>query len=377
MSIRKTFGYAALVLSVVLVSGCSREVTVKIGLIAPMSGELAQYGKDMARGAQVAIDELHGEAFRINNKRANFELVIEDDQAKPEVGKQAAKRLVDKGVVAVFGHFNSGVSIAASQIYADAGIPQLSVSTNPAYTRRGLKTTFRITADDIQQGLVLGRMMSDKLRLKSVFMTDDKTTFGVGLADEVAKVFKAKGSEAPRESLDPKMTDFAPLMEKIKAANADAVFFGGDEGVGLPLLKALRASGSTAVFIAGDAMCDASFLKKAAGLADQGFYCTLAGVPPSWLAEGIGFTQAYRAKHKTAPGSYASLAYTGMHVFAQAMQEARSVEPATFLPVMAKGSYDGKIQGIVEFDAKGDIKDGTVVIFEAVKGALTERKSLN
>jgi branched-chain amino acid transport system substrate-binding protein len=377
MSISKTVGYVTLAFSLALASGCSREITVKIGVVAPMSGDLAQYGKDMARGAQIAVDELHAEAFRINNKRANFELVIEDDQAKAEVGKAAAQRLVDQGVVAVFGHFNSGVSIAASPIYAKAGIPQLSVSTNPLYTRNNMKTAFRITADDIQQGLTLGRMMSDKLHVKSAFMADDKTLFGVGLADEVGKVFKAKGIDVPRESLDPKTTDYGPVIEKIKAAKADAVFFGGDEGVGLPLLKALRASGSTAYFVAGDAMCDISFLKKADHLADQGFYCTLAGVPPSWLAEGIGFTQAYRTKHKTAPGSYASLAYTGIHVFAQAMQEARSSEPATFLPVMAKGSYDGKIQGIVEFDAKGDIKDGTVVVFESVKGVLTERKNLN
>jgi branched-chain amino acid transport system substrate-binding protein len=367
---------ALTVVSLTLLAGCSREVTVKIGLAAPMTGDLKQYGQDMKKGAEVAMAELHEEAFRINNKRAKFELIVEDDKANAETGKAAAQRLVDAGVVAVFGHFNSGVSIAASGIYAKAGIPQLSVSTNPKYTRQGLKTTFRITADDIQQGLALGRLMSDKLRVKTALMYDDKTPFGVGLVDEVVKVFKEKGGEVPRESLDPKTPDYGPIAEKIKAANADAVFFGGDETVGLPLLKALRASGSTAFFIAGDAMCDASFVKKAAGLADQNYYCTLAGVPPSWLAEGINFTKAYKAKFNTPPGSYASLAYTGIHVFAQAMQEARSADPAEYLKVMAKGSYDGKIQGIVEFDAKGDVKDGTVVIFESVKGVLTERKSL-
>lgn len=367
---------AVTVLSLTLLAGCSREVTVKIGLTAPMSGDLKQYGLDMKNGAEVAIAELHEEAFRINNKRAKFELVVEDDKANPEQGKIAAQKLLDAGVVAVFGHFNSGVSIPASSIYAKAGVPQLSVSTNPKYTRQGLKTTFRITADDTQQGFALGRLMSEKLRVKVPLMFDDKTPFGVGLVDEVAKVFMEKGMAVPRESLDPKTADYGPIVEKIKAANADVVFFGGDETVGLPLLKALRAGGSTAVFIVGDAMCDISFVKKAQGLADQSFYCSLAGVPPSWLAEGISFTNAYKAKFNAAPGSYASLAYTGIHVFAQAMQEARSTEPEVYRPVMAKGSYDGKIQGIVEFDAKGDVKDGTVVIFESVGGILTERKNL-
>jgi branched-chain amino acid transport system substrate-binding protein len=331
----------------------------------------------MVRGAQIAIDELHKESFRINDKRAKFELVVEDDKASKEVGPVAAQRLVDAGVVGVFGHFNSGVSIAAAPIYAKAGIPQLSVSTNPKYTRLGLKTTFRITADDIQQGAALGRLMGDKLRVQSVFLIDDTTLFGIGLREEVEKAFKAKSLKPPSESIDPSTKDYGPVIEKIKAASADAVFFGGDEGVGLPFLKALRESGSTAIFVVGDAMCDESFLVKAKGLVEQGFFCTLAGVPPSWLAEGINFTQAYKETHKVVPGSYASLAYTGIQVFAQAMQEARSVEPATYMPVMAKGSYDGKIQGLVEFDGKGDVKDGTVVIFEAVKGKLLERKNLN
>lgn len=361
--------------AVCFISGCSRQTTVKIGLVAPMTGELAQYGNDMKRGAQVALDEMESEGFRINNKRAKFELIVEDDKANPEAGKAAAQRLVDAGAMAVFGHFNSGVSIAAAPIYAKAGIPQLSVSTNPKYTRMNIPTAFRLTADDIQQGAALGRLINDKLRAKSVFLTDDRTTFGVGLTAEVAKIVKSKGGMPPSESIDPKTADYGPIIEKIKAVNADVVFFGGDEGVGLPLLKALRAAGVSAVFVAGDAMCDASFIKKANNLADQAFYCTLAGVPPSWLAEGIGFTQAYRAKYNVAPGSYPSLAYTGMHVFAQAMQEARSTEAAVFMPVLAKGQFDGKIQGIVEFDAKRDIKDGTVVIFEAVKGVLTERKN--
>ena len=135
--------------AVFLASACSRQVTVKIGVVGPMSGPLAAFGKDMAKGAEVAMDEMNKDAFIVGGKRAHFELLVEDDKASADEGKAAAKRLIDAGVVAVFGHLNSGVSIAAAPLYAAAGIPQLSVSTNPKYTRMGLKTTFRITADDI------------------------------------------------------------------------------------------------------------------------------------------------------------------------------------------------------------------------------------
>ncbi|WP_338845405.1 branched-chain amino acid ABC transporter substrate-binding protein [Massilia sp. W12] len=363
-------------------SACSRSVDVKIGLVAPMSGSLGQYGKDMEQGAQVALDELMSESFRIDGKKVNFILVTRDDKADRETGKKMAQELVNEGVVAVFGHFNSGVSIEAAPIYAKAGIPQLSPSTNPKYTRMGLKTTFRITADDIQQGASLGRLIAEKLRAKSVFMVDDKTLFGVGLAEEVKKKLDEAGIKPGYESVDGKNASYSyiDLVGKIKAANPDVVFFGGDEGVGLPLLKNMREQGVNALFVAGDAMCDASFIqnidKVAKGAADQNFYCSIAGVPPSWLAAGISFTQLYNTKYKAQPGTYSTLAYTGMNVFAEAMQTARSTDPKVWLDTLAKGAFDGKIQGTVEFDQKGDVKDGTVVIFESIKGKLTEKRNL-
>jgi branched-chain amino acid transport system substrate-binding protein len=358
---------------------CSRQTDVKVGVVAPMSGALAQYGKDIVQGAQIAADELNNEHFAIDGKRANFQLVVEDDKADPEEGKKAAQRLIDAGVSAVFGHFNSGVSIPAASIYAKAGIPQLSVSTNPKYTRMDLPTTFRLTADDIQQGAMLGKLASDKLRGKSIFLVDDKTTFGIGLIDEVQKVLGAKSIKPPHESVDPKLAkdaDYAALVQKITDSNADIVLFAGDEAVGIPLLKALRRAVSTAKFVVADAMCDQSTIKHAEGFADNNYYCTIAGVPPSWLSTGIAFTELYKAKYNGEPGAYSTLAYDGIHVFAQAMQEAASNKPEVFLPFMKKTSFDGKVQGTVEFDGKGDIKDGTVVIFQSIGGQLTEQRAM-
>ena len=363
-----------MIAALLLLGACSRQVTVKIGVVAPMTGPLAQYGKDIANGAQVAVDELNSDHFSINRKRARFELVVEDDKASPEEGKAAARRLIDAGVVAVFGHFNSGVSIAAAPLYAEAGIPQLSVSTNPKYTRMGLKTTFRITADDIQQGATLARLISEKLRARSMYVVDDRTTFGIGIADEVEHNVKIK-QRPLRESIDGKSANYAELAQKIVAANADTVFFGGDEAVGLPLLKALRKAGSMVRFVVADAMCDASTLKGADGSANSNYYCTIAGVPPSWLSSGIGFMDMYKAKFGT-PGAYSTLSYDGIHILAQAMQEAGAITPETYLPVLAKGSFSGKIQGAIEFDSKGDIKDGTVVIYQSIGGQLIEQRNL-
>ncbi|WP_158597860.1 branched-chain amino acid ABC transporter substrate-binding protein [Noviherbaspirillum saxi] len=361
--------------AILFLGACSRQVSVKIGVVAPMSGPLAQYGKDIANGAQVAVDELNSDYFSIRGKRARFELVVEDDKASPDEGKLAAQKLIDSGVVAVFGHFNSGVSIAAAPLYAGAGIPQLSASTNPKYTRMGLKTAFRITADDIQQGATLARLIGEKLKAKSLYIVDDRTTFGLGIADEVERMVKSATLKASRDNVDPKSADYAALVKKITDAQADTVFFGGDEAAGVPLLKALRAAGSTARFVGADAMCDASTLKAAGGTANSNYYCTIAGVPPSWLSSGIAFTDIYKSKYG-APGAYSTLSYDGIHILAQAMQQAGSIDPKEYLPTLAKGSFSGKIQGSIEFDEKGDIKDGTVVIYQSIGGQLVEQRNL-
>lgn len=366
---------AGILAALALLGACSREVTVKIGVAGPMSGPLAQYGKDMAHGAEVAVDELNKDYFMINGKRAHFELAIEDDKASPQEGILAAKRLIDAKVAAVFGHFNSGVTIAAAPLYASAGIPQLSVSTNPKYTRMGLKTAFRITADDIAQGAALGTLIQKKLHPKSVYLIDDGTLFGTGLAEEVIKTVKRANIPIQQDSVDGASVDFAQLAQKIIDANANVVFFGGDEATGMPLLKALRQAGSSAKYVVGDAMCDASTIKNAQGSGDNNFYCSIAGVPPSWLSAGIAFTEIYKTRFG-APGAYSALAYDGIHLFAQAMQRANTTDPKTYLPEISRESFNGKIQGSLSFDEKGDIRDGTIVIFESIDGKLTEKRNL-
>lgn len=365
----------AVLTTVLLACACSRQIDVKIGVAAPITGPQAKSGLSLAQGAQIAVDELNEDGFFIKGKRAHFELFIEDDKANPEEGKLAAKRLIDKGVVAVFGHLNSGVTIPAAPIYAAAGIPQMSVSTNPKYTRLGLKTAFRIAADDIEQGATLGRIATGKLKSKNVFVVDDGSLFGTGLVVEVNKVLEAKKVVATKASVDIKTANYKELVEKINTAGADVVIYGGDEPVGLALLKEMRSSGNTAKFITGDTMCDGISIKNAAGNADRDYFCTVAGVPPSWLSGGVAFVQKYNAKFGE-PGTMSSISYDGIHVFAQAMQRAGSTDPAVYLPEMKKASFDGKIQGSIEFDEKGDLKDASVVIFETIGGKLVELSNL-
>src|SRR5690606_38539201 len=101
----------------------------------------------------------------IDGKPTTLELLAEDDAGDPKQGTAAATKLVDAKVAGVIGHLNSGTTIPASQIYNDAGIPQISPSaTNPQYTRQGYAGVFRMVADDVHLGGTLGKYAVESLK---------------------------------------------------------------------------------------------------------------------------------------------------------------------------------------------------------------------
>src|SRR5918999_5429313 len=174
------------------------QATIRIGFASPLTGPQAHYGIDNRNGAQMAIDELNARGTALGGKPVKFELVAEDDQADPKPGTIVAQRLVDAGIRGMVGHFNSGVTLPASRIYHDAGIPQLSVSTNPKYTRQGYKTAFRLMADDDKQGSKLGEHAVRRMGLKRLAVIDDRTAYGQGLADAFAAAVKSAGGEVAK-----------------------------------------------------------------------------------------------------------------------------------------------------------------------------------
>ena len=201
---------------------------VRIGFASPLTGPQAHYGADNLNGARMAIDALNARGALIGKNAVRFELIPEDDQADPKTGTIVAQRLADAGVRGVVGHFNSGVTIPASRIYNDAGIPQISVSTNPKYTRQGYATAFRIMADDDKQGAMLGEFAVRRLGFASVAVVDDRTAYGQGLADAFAGAVKSAGARVvKREYVSDKDFDFRAVLTVLKSVSPPAVFFAG------------------------------------------------------------------------------------------------------------------------------------------------------
>ncbi|WP_085317867.1 branched-chain amino acid ABC transporter substrate-binding protein [Derxia lacustris] len=353
----------------------AQEVVVKIGHVAPMSGGQAHLGKDNEWGAKLAIDDLNKAGVTIGGKKVKFRLISEDDGADPRQGTAVAQKLVDEKVVGVVGHLNSGTSIPASKIYYDAGIPQISPSsTAPKYTQQGFNTTFRVVANDSQLGARLGQYAVGPLKGKRIAVIDDRTAYGQGVADEFAKAAKAAGGAivATQFTTD-KATEFSAILTAVKAATPDVVFYGGMDAQAGPLLRQMKQLGINAKLLGGDGICTEGLVNLAGdGMADGQVICAEAGGVTGEEEKGM---DAFRADFKKRAGAdvqiYAPYVYDAVMVMADAMKKAGSTEPERYLPFLAKEDYKG-VTGRISFDAKGDIKNGSLTLF-TYKGGKREK----
>jgi branched-chain amino acid transport system substrate-binding protein len=344
------------------------EVTVKLGHVAPLTGPQAHLGKDNENGARMAIDELNAKGLEIGGAKIKFELLAEDDQADPKQGTIVAQKLVDAKVNGVIGHLNSGTTIPASKIYFDAGIPQISGSaTNPKYTQQGFKTAFRVMANDVQQGKILGEYAAKQLGAKSVAIIDDSSAYGQGLSDEFKKAIEAAGIKiVATEHTNDKATDFAAILTKIKSKKPDVVFYGGMDAQGGPMAKQMKTLGlKTTKFLTGDGGCTPEFIKLG-GVATEGQYCSLPGVPLDKMPGGKEFGERFTAKYGQIQ-LYAPYVYDAVMVAADAMKRANSVEGGKYLEEIGKTSYQG-VTAKIMFDELGDLKGGSVSLYQVKDG---------
>ena len=348
-------------------SAMAQEQVVKIGHVGPISGAIAHLGKDNENGARLAVEELNAKGLSIGGKKIKFELVAEDDAADPKQGTAAAQKLVDAKISGVVGHLNSGTTIPASKIYSDAGIPQISPSaTNPKYTRQGYKTAFRVVADDVHLGGTLGRYAVKDLKGKSIAVIDDRTAYGQGVAEEFEKAVKAAGGNLiGHEFTTDKATDFMPILTTLKGKKPDIIFFGGMDAVGGPMLKQMKSLGINAKFMGGDGICTTELVKLAGdAMADGQVICAEAGGVDGALKKGMeDFGVKFKKRFNDDVKLYSPYVYDAVYVMVDAMQRAKSTDPAKYLPELAKTSGYKGVTGTIAFDAKGDIKNGALTLY--------------
>ncbi|NYT63627.1 branched-chain amino acid ABC transporter substrate-binding protein [Alcaligenaceae bacterium] len=341
---------------------------VKLGFAAPLTGPQSHYGEDMKNGLTLALEEANSQKIQLDGKQAKFELVTRDDQADPRTAVQVAQQIVDESVQGVLGHFNSGTTIPASSVYNDAGLPQIAMATSPEYTDQGYDTTFRMMTSDTQQGAAAGQFIVNDLGAKTVALIDDRTAYGQGLADQVAKAVAAAGGKViTREYTTDKANDFTAILTNIKAKEPAAIFFGGLDAQSGPMRRQMATLDIKAPLVSGEMTRSDTFLKLA-GDAANGTYASLAGVPLRQMAAGEKFETDYKTRFKVNPGVYAPYAYDGAWNMITAMKAAGSAKPKAYLPKLAALSRTGATSQNIAYDKKGDLKEISVTIYEVKDG---------
>ncbi|HZR02648.1 MAG TPA: branched-chain amino acid ABC transporter substrate-binding protein [Burkholderiales bacterium] len=341
---------------------------VLIGHAAPLTGDIAHLGKDNENGVRLAIEEANKKGITVGGEKITFEMMSEDDEAKPDKGPIIAQKFVDAKVSGVVGHLNSGVTIPASAVYEQAGIPMITGSaTNPKLTEQGFKVTFRTVGRDDQQGPAVASYLVSQKKPKLVAVIDDASAYGEGLANEVEKTLKADGVKVlPREKGTTETRDWKAILTKLRGKKPDAIFYGGMDSAAGPLVKQGRELGMKVVFAFGDGACTEK-MAELAGEAAEGLICSQAGIPAK--ASSPAFLNAFRARFNADPIIYAPFTYDAANLLITAMEKAGSTEPAKYLPELHKISYTGAT-GKIEFDEKGDRKDAEMTIFTMKSGKI-------
>ncbi|MGM9986317.1 MAG: branched-chain amino acid ABC transporter substrate-binding protein [Bacillaceae bacterium] len=342
---------------------------IKVATQTPLSGNSATLGEAIKLGAQLALEDQKAEFEKLGFK---LELQPYDDQGDPKKGVSNANIIgADKSVLAIVGHLNSGVAIPSSEVYEKYSLPMVSpANTATAVTDRKLKTVNRIVARDDFQGPAGADYAMDKLGAKKIFVVQDKTAYGQGLADAFKKAAEEKGAEIlGYEGITVGEKDFNGVVTKIAAKKPDLVYFGGLYAEGGLLIKQARAKGIKVPFMGGDGLDSSTLVDIAADGVKNVYYTSVAGDAMT-TDKGKVFAEAYKKKFGKNIEGYSAYGYDSMGVVLQGIKEsikANSNKLPTREQVRDAIRKTADFEGIITkagFDDIGDNKYAKVFIYK-------------
>jgi len=346
ISLPIAFRLTAIVASVLSASASRADILV--GVVGPMSGAYASFGDQMKVGAEAALADINAAGGVLGQKLV---LDVEDDACDPRQAVSAANLLVKRHVAFVYGHFCSGSTIPASDVYSDAGIPEVTVSSNPKVVERGLRMIYQITARDDLEAVTAADHMLSAFAGKKIALIDDQSAFGKGLVDVVAARLKEQGV-APTLSLTvtPGERDMSALISRLKNAKVDAVFFGGYHTEAGLMVRQAAEAGAQFKLVGADALATSDFWSIASSAGEGTEFVFLPDPRTNSAAEAV--VKRFRAEGKE-PEGWTVYAYAAMQLFAEAAKQAKSTVWAELDPVIRHGNIPTAV-GTVSFNDKGE-----------------------
>ncbi len=346
----KTIVVGALIGVAMSFAVATAQAQIKIGIAGPLTGSSQDAGQQQMVGAQRAVTDINANGGLLGQ---TLEAISVDDACEPKQAEAVARQLVSQGVVFVDGHACSAASIAASPIYESAGIMMISVSSNPKFTEQGRSNVFRIGGRDDQQGVVAGDYLADHYANKKIAIVNDGSIYAVGLVEQTKKQLNQRGvTEALFESYAPDQTDYPALIEKLVNAKVDAVYAGGYASDIALIARLTKKKLPDLKLVSGDTLATDDFL-LIAGEAGEGAHFTF-GPDFRLRPEAATVVAAFRDTDSFEPAGYTLQSYAAIQAWAEAVQQAGSLESAGVIRALHGGAFDTVI-GKIGFDKKGDV----------------------
>ncbi|WP_216320397.1 branched-chain amino acid ABC transporter substrate-binding protein [Deinococcus aestuarii] len=360
------------VIAVLALGSASAQTTIKVASLAPLSGGQGAIGTQARNGIDLAVREYQPQFKRLG---LTLQFVPFDDQADPATGTAAARKIAaDRQVLAVVGALNSGVTIPVSAALAPSRVALVSsASTANQVTDRGLSNMNRIVARDDAQGPAGANFITSNLKAKKVYVLNDKTAYGEGLANEVEKALKAKGVGVVANEGTEEKNDFSGIIAKIKLQRPDAIYFGGIYNQVGVFLRQLRDAGVTAPVVGGDGL-DSLELLKIAGPGAESVYFTTGAAPVEALPAAKTFAATYRKAFGQPAQGFAVYGYDAAKVVLQGILNAakangnKAPTRAQVESAIRKGNFTGLLSGQASFNSVGDRKAATLYVMRVGGG---------
>lgn len=340
--------------------------TYKIGYEGPLTGDNKQLGINMINAVNLAVDQANAA------KNLCFKLAVlqSDDGGTPAGAPAAAAALLqDPAVVGVIGPAFSGATAAVGAKYSLANMALISPSaTNATLTSQGFTTFHRIVPTDGVEGKATADFLAKKF--KSVFVIDDTSTYGKGVADVVRAELKAKGATVDSQSIAP-TTDYSAIAQAVASKNDQAMYYGGYDAQAGLLAKALKNASYKGFEISGNGG-KSSVFTSTAGAAGNGYYFACGCLDATTAPAAAAFNTAYTAMFNTPPSTYSPEAYDATNAMITAIsaaQKAGSVTRASVETAVNALDYKG-ITTTVKFLPNGEVAQATVNLYQQKNGAI-------
>jgi branched-chain amino acid transport system substrate-binding protein len=349
----------------------SKVCDLKLGFFGALSGADAGLVTPMKQGAELAINEY-------NAKNADCKITLEpfDSQGSPDDAPGLATKAVsDAKIIGMVGPAFSGESEAANPIFEQATLPVISPSaTRPSLSTKGWKIFHRGVGNDFAQGPAAATYIKDDLKATKVFVIDDQSAYGAGLADEVKKVLGT--AVVGTDKVVDNANEFGPQITAVKASGATVLFYGGYTEEASPFVRQLRASGWTGKFVGGDGINDANMI-SVTGADAEGVIATCPCAPAT-QAKG-DFVKNFKAAYNNVePGVYADVAYDLANVFLEGIAAGKTTR-ADLNAFLASYNKAGAATGVVyKWTETGELDPSQVVVwaYEAKGGAWVPLKAV-